>query len=156
MWFCQLPVQAGQSVTLAWDQCSDPNVAGYKIYFGTSSHDYTQSVDVGNATNATITVGSAGTTYYFAATSYDSSGAESDFSAEATYTLPAAATLTSAVCSGGQFSFTVTGTDGANYVIEASTNLVDWLPVQTNTAPFTFVDANAAAASQCFYRSVSL
>ena len=36
MMFCQLPARAA-SVTLTWDPSSDPNVAGYKIYYGTAS-----------------------------------------------------------------------------------------------------------------------
>ena len=43
---------------------------------------------------------------------------------------------------------------GNPYVVQASTNLVDWVPIQTNTAPFTFVDANASKFRQRFYRSV--
>ena len=151
----QLSVHASQTVPLVWDSNGDANVAGYKIYFGVASHNYTQWVDVGNVTNATITVPSAGATYYFSATAYDSSGTESDYSNEATFILPAAAALTAVTCSGGQFRFAVTGMPGALYVIEASTNLVAWFPVQTNAAPFTFVDANTAGLSQCFYRAVS-
>lgn len=156
LWFCQLPVHASQNVSLAWDASGDANVAGYKIYIGVTSHNYTQSVDVGNVASATITVPDAGKTYYFAATAYDNSGTESDYSNEASFTLPVGTSLTSVTCSAGQFSFTVAGTAGTQYVIEASTNLVNWFPVQTNTAPFTFVNTNTAAFSQCFYRSVSL
>jgi hypothetical protein len=84
------PVVAGatQSVTLTWDSSDDPNVVGYKIYYGTASLDYTDSVMVGSVTNATITGLLDGTTYYFAATSLDSAGDESGFSNEAVFTTP--------------------------------------------------------------------
>lgn len=155
--FLALPmaVQATQSVLLAWNPSPDPSVVGYKIHFGTISHSYTELLDVGSATNATIVLPSPGTTYYFAATAYDASGVESEFSNEISFTLPAEARLTAAGLVAGQFSFTVTGTPGVSYVVEASTNLADWFPVQTNVAPFQFVDLNPAGLSQCFYRSVA-
>lgn len=155
MGFSLASIQAGQNVTLAWSPSNDANTTGYKIYYGLASHTYTQSVDVGNVTNVSITVPAAGGTYYFAATAYNSSGVESDFSNEATFVIPESATLTSARLSSGQFSFTVNGTSGARYAILASTNLVDWFPVQTNTAPFTFVETNTAGRNRCFYRTVT-
>jgi hypothetical protein len=66
----------------------------------------------------------------------------------------AAATLASTAHAAGQYALIVAGVPGYNYVVEASTDLVDWVPVQTNTAPFTFVDANAGQFGQRFYRSV--
>jgi hypothetical protein len=63
---------AGQ-VTLAWDMNSEPNVMGYKIYYGTASRNYDWFIDVGNVTSITITDLPNGSTYYFAATAYDNS-----------------------------------------------------------------------------------
>lgn len=54
----------------------------------------------------------------------------------------------------GRFTLTVSGVPGYQYVIQASTNLVDWVSVKTNTAPFTFVDTNAGQFNRRFYRSV--
>jgi len=53
----------------------------------------------------------------------------------------------------GQFAFTVGGTAGHNWVIEASTNLglSNWVPLATNLVNFT--DTNAAGLSQRFYRA---
>ena len=68
----------------------------------------------------------------------------------------AAATLASAAHAGGQFALTVSGVSGYQYVVQVSTNMVSWVPLQTNTAPFTFVDTNAGKFSRRFYRSVSL
>ena len=75
------------TVVLKWDASPDPDAVGYKIYLGITSHNYTASVDVGNATNATITLPSHGT-WYFAATCYDGAGNESDFSNETSWTTP--------------------------------------------------------------------
>ena len=52
------------------------------------------------------------------------------------------------------FSFTVAGVPGFNYAVQSSTNLVDWLPLLTNTSPFTFTDTNTAGFQQQFYRSI--
>ena len=76
------------SVTLAWNQSTDPIVAGYNIYYGGKSGIYTNEITVGNATNVTIVGFSKGVTYYFAATTYSAAGVESSFSSEIFYTVP--------------------------------------------------------------------
>jgi hypothetical protein len=65
-----------------------------------------------------------------------------------------AATLAPVAHVRGQFALTVAGATGHRYVVEASTDLMHWVPVQTNTAPFRFVDTNASQFVQRFYRSV--
>jgi len=66
----------------------------------------------------------------------------------------AAASLTSTAHAAGQYALIVAGVPGYKYVVQASTNMVNWVPVQTNAAPFTFVDTNASQFGQRFYRSV--
>ena len=63
------------------------DLAGYKIYFGISSGNYTQNIDVGNVTSYTVTNLSTGTAYYFATTAYDASSNESSFSNEVSKTI---------------------------------------------------------------------
>jgi hypothetical protein len=53
----------------------------------------------------------------------------------------------------GVFQFNVAGAAGSNYVIEASTNLTDWISLETNTSPFTFTDTNAVNLPLQFYRA---
>jgi fibronectin type 3 domain-containing protein len=66
-------------------------VVGYRVYWGTASRAYQPR---GNGTLAgagnSYVVGSlqSGRTYYFAVTAYDAAGTESDFSAEATKSIP--------------------------------------------------------------------
>ncbi len=70
---------------------------------------------------------------------------------------PAAApAFTPPVFAGNQFQFTVTGTAGSNYVVQAATNLAapNWINLVTNTAPFVFVETNATGFSQRFYRAL--
>jgi len=78
------------SVTLAWDPSPDPQVVGYRVYYGVASGNYTNSAAVGAVTNATLTGLVVGPTYYFAAKAFDGSGAESIFSNETSYTPVAA------------------------------------------------------------------
>jgi Bacterial Ig domain len=79
-----------QTVTFAWDPIN--GVAGYKLYQGGASRVYTNSVNAGSATQATVSGLIVGRTYYFAATAYNSSGIESDYSSEIVYTVPTTGT----------------------------------------------------------------
>ena len=54
--------------------------------------------------------------------------------------------------SGNQFQLTITGA-ALPTVIQASTNLITWMPVYTNTPPFTFTDLLNAAYPYRFYRA---
>ena len=63
-------------------------------------------------------------------------------------------TLTVSAFTNGQFSLQFSSVTGLNYVIEASSNLIDWFSVFTNAATnstFIFRDTNAIAPQQ-FYR----
>jgi hypothetical protein len=72
-------------VTLAWDRNTEIDLAGYKIYYGTGSRVYNWFIDVGNVTTHTVTGLTDGSTYYFAATAYDTSNIESTYSVEVSY-----------------------------------------------------------------------
>jgi hypothetical protein len=76
-------------VTLAWDPNSEPDLAGYVLYWGTSSRSYTFSDDVGNTTTHTISGLSVGQTYYITVTAFDNSANESGYSNEVVHTIPA-------------------------------------------------------------------
>jgi hypothetical protein len=56
-------------------------LGGFKVYYGTSSRNYTNVEDVGTATTYVV-AGLSPATYYFAVTAYDRSGRESDYSNE--------------------------------------------------------------------------
>jgi hypothetical protein len=53
-----------------------------------------------------------------------------------------------------QFQFDVSAITGFNYIVETSTNLVDWSPVSTNVPPFTFIDPNVVNQPINYYRAV--
>jgi hypothetical protein len=77
-------------VPLAWDPNKESDLAGYKIHYGTASNSYSVHIDVHNVTTYTVTGLTDGQTYYFAATSYDTSGNESGYSNQVNYSVPMA------------------------------------------------------------------
>lgn len=70
------------SINLAWNANPEPDIAGYKVYYGTASHLYSEVQDVGNVTEASVSNLMMGTTYYFVLTAYDSNTFESTNSDE--------------------------------------------------------------------------
>jgi len=71
---------------------------------------------------------------------------------------PAAATLSALTLSGGQFQFTVNGSAGSNYIVQVSTDLglSNWLSLQTNSSPFSFVETNSGLYPERFYRALAV
>lgn len=74
------------TATLAWTAPSTnadgsplTDLAGYRVYFGTTPGVYT-SLDVGKVVSYEMGGLTKGQTYYFAVTAYNSSGNESDYS----------------------------------------------------------------------------
>jgi len=69
---------------------------------------------------------------------------------------PAAPLLSQLTLTGNAFGFTLSGTAGTNYVIQAATNLAggNWISLRTNAAPFTFSESNVNAFIQRYYRAV--
>jgi hypothetical protein len=54
-----------------------------------------------------------------------------------------------------EFGFTFTGTNTQVFVVEASTNLLNWQPLATNTlsgTTFNFTDTHWSGSSRRFYR----
>lgn len=78
-------VKEPAQVTMMWDPNTEPDLSGYKLHYGASSGNYTASVDSGNQTSCTITGLARGTTYYIAATAYNTAGLESGYSNEVVF-----------------------------------------------------------------------
>ncbi|MBI5585757.1 MAG: fibronectin type III domain-containing protein, partial [Deltaproteobacteria bacterium] len=83
--FLVVQAQAAQ-VTLAWDPNTETDLAGYKLYYGTSSGNYSNSVAMGNVTTYIVANLTDGVTYYFSLTAIDQEGFESGYSNEISYT----------------------------------------------------------------------
>jgi hypothetical protein len=80
---------ATRNATLSWNQPltntdSTPldDLAGYKLYYGTASGDYSTSIDMGNVTTFVVPNLTWGIIYYFSVTAYDTGGNESGYSNE--------------------------------------------------------------------------
>ena len=96
--FCLLNtnVAFAGSATLSWtppttnvDSTPLTDLAGYKVYYGTSSGNYTQSININNTATTTYQIDNLtdGTTYYFSVTAYDTLNNESGYSNEACRTI---------------------------------------------------------------------
>ena len=149
---------AGQSITLVWDPSPDLAVAGFNIYYGGASGDYTNIVNAGNVTNTTIAGLTAGMIYYCSATAYDAYGDESGYSSEIIFLAPGAlpaVRIQSAPA--GQFILSVFGVTGKSYDIQATQDLLAWTVIGTMTIDASgsqdFTDTNAANFPQRFYRT---
>jgi hypothetical protein len=144
------------NVTLAWNPSPDPNIAGYCVYYGSASGNYTNSVMVGNVTTNTVSGLASGVTYYFAVTAYDTNGEQSAFSSEIDY-MPGVPTVGVSGASAGQFVLTVSGLIGGTYEIEATQDFMTWTIISTVTVgsggSLDFTDTNAAGFPQRFYRT---
>src|SRR5262245_24011282 len=61
-------------VNLAWDASTDSSVIGYRLSYGTSSGNYSTTVDVGKRTTYAIPGLTDGQPYYFIVRAYSATG----------------------------------------------------------------------------------
>jgi endonuclease G len=127
---------------------------------------FTTLQNVGAGTNVTFRIvnylgtGASGSWYISDAVA----GSALDLAVQGTVTqvlsgvipVPAAPVLTASAFTNNQFSVTLTGTAGAEYVLQAATNLAapNWISLTTNTAPFGFTETNVNSFPQRFYRGL--
>ena len=88
---------ADKSVTLSWspptqnsDGSSLSNLAGYTLHYGTSSEDYTGSIEITNPTATSYVVSDSNFppgTYYFAISAYNAQQVSSSLSGEISITV---------------------------------------------------------------------
>lgn len=75
------------SARVSWTPVPDSDLAGYRVYFGTTSRSYLQprgqGLNAGLAVTFVVRDLTMGQRYFFAVTAFDSSGNESDYSEEA-------------------------------------------------------------------------
>ncbi len=105
----------------------------------------------------------SGTAAYAAAntgSTYSGSGGTTRFDmvgvSGVSYVNATPALLTSVVFTNNQFSFTVNGTLGGDYIVQSTTNLTtpNWTALTTNVSPFNYTEANFSGP-QKFYRAVA-
>jgi hypothetical protein len=77
-------ISTSHGATLRWDENSEEDLQGYRVYFGTSSGNYNSFIDVGNVAECALDdlYLEEHEIYYIAITAYDKSGNESAFSIE--------------------------------------------------------------------------
>lgn len=78
-------------VRLDWNPVTEPNVNGYRVYYGTATRTYLQPFGQGlvsTATTYTVTDLAGGHGYFFAVTATNSLGKESGYSNEVFVAIP--------------------------------------------------------------------
>ncbi|MBW2339730.1 MAG: fibronectin type III domain-containing protein [Deltaproteobacteria bacterium] len=127
------PPTYAQHVTLEWDANTEPDLAGYNVYYktgssgppynGTGATEGNSPIDVGNVTQFTLTGLPDGVTHYFVVTAYNTGDVESDYSNEVSTSGGVTLAITSpqqgfSVNDTNYTSYTVSGTAGALASIE--------------------------------------
>ena len=115
-------------IRLAWDANTEPDLAGYKVYYGTASRVYGTPVSVGNVTTYTVTGLTLGQTYYMAVTAFDNATPAN----ESSYSTEVSGTATDPA---QPVSITVTTSPaGLQLVVDSATSLSPsapwWMPRQ--------------------------
>ncbi len=80
----KLSADSGQ-IILQWDPSSNPDITGYKVYWGYMSRSYYGSLYAGSLTAVKISGLQPGKMYYFTVTGYGKGGLESPYSNEVRY-----------------------------------------------------------------------
>lgn len=70
----------GSSISIAWDAVDEMDLAGYRVYWGTSPDSYVHSQNVYSRTTFQLKDAKQGKKYYFTVTAYDYWGNESIYS----------------------------------------------------------------------------
>jgi fibronectin type 3 domain-containing protein len=144
------------SVALAWQPSSSTNVTSYRVYYGTSSGNYTNSVLVGMVMTNTVSGLASGVTDYFAITVIGADGQESAFSNEINY-MPGVPTVRMRIASAKEFVLTVSYLIGHTYQVQATQDFKAWTTIGTATldasGSLDFTDTNAASFTHRFYRT---
>jgi hypothetical protein len=154
VFFLSTPVQSAQ-VTLQWDPNPEADLAGYRVYYGTSSGNYSHSLDVGNTTTCTVSDLQEGIPHYFAATAYDTTLAESEFSSEVVYGGGCAFSISpgcqSFGSSGGAGTISLSTGTGCSWTAVSN---VSWVIVTSNSSSsgssrvYFSVASNASSSSR--------
>lgn len=149
-------VAAQYGVALSWERSTSTAVSGYRVYYGTASGNYTNSLTVGNVTTNTVLGLTGGVPYFFAIRAYTVGGMESPFSAESRF-VPGQAQMQIRRQPGRQFLLTISGLIGHSYEIQATQDFKTWQAIGTvtlgSTGATNFTDLNVPLFSRRYYRT---
>lgn len=134
------------SLVATWDPNQETDLAGYKLYYGTTSSDHSNwtMIDVGDTTQHVITNLELGQTYYVIVTAYDWAGNESAPSTEqnATATSRQARALYTSSVTGVTIQWdAVNGASSYDVYSSTTPNFTPGTPVANVTTP-QYVDSS--------------
>ena len=145
---------AEAGVQLAWDPSPGANIEGYRLSYGTTSGQYTVTIDVGNVTTFEFLEPDPFVKYFLAVRSYDTDGLVSPYSNEISTTPPLRVTgisssHTSPQVTGTSITFSAITTGGTApaqfkwWILNGATTQVgqEW---STNTS-FTWTPSTAGS-----------
>jgi len=147
-----------QNVTLAWNPSQNSAIAGYFLYYGPAAGVYTNRINIGNNTTASVSGLQEGQTYHFAVTAYNSAGTESALSSDISYITPGALVLLAPTDSSSMsMKFPVASNHW--YEVQASVDMQSWTTIgQTEVATSNvwtqFSDPQAGQFPTRFYRLI--
>ena len=123
--------QAPSTYRLQWNRNPEGDIAFYRLHIGTSSHQYTTQIPVGNVTNYTVTNLNSGP-IFFALSAVNRNNLESDLSNE----ISASATQISLSVAQGtrEINVTIQGAAGQAYSVERADSLPQWVSAGAQTA----------------------
>ncbi|MCM0082099.1 fibronectin type III domain-containing protein [Geomonas sp. Red32] len=144
------PAEAAQA-TLNWSAPTTntngstlTDLAGYKVYLGSASHSYQQKIDVGKVTSYAASNLTAGSTYYFAVTAYDTAGNESSYSNEVTKTVAVSTYTVTATCYAGG-TLTAVGNSNVSTATNGTTTITSVTVAAGSSQSFTITPASGYA-----------
>ncbi len=152
------PAAAGaHNVVLEWDPSPEPEVAGYRIYFGLRSGEYTEMRDNGAALRTTLGGLATGQTYYCVITAYNGAGLESAPSEEVAVSAlaPNGRSVREVRIDGSTARILVDGDPGTVQRVEFSNDMQLWTELAqfvNNGLGVEVVDPDAGLAHRRFYR----
>jgi hypothetical protein len=150
--------QAEQSLEVAWNPSTAGGVAGYMVYYGNSSSNYTQSIDAGTNTSLTVPGLQEGQTTYMVVVAYNAQGMQSPPSNEISYIVPGALSVLSKAQPRSPTYLSFVAAPGHTYTVQASVNLTTWSTIwRTSATTNGWVqceDPEGANLKMRFYRLV--
>lgn len=82
IFFSHSAIAFAEEAVLSWDANTEPDLAGYRVYIGTTPGTYGTPIDIDKQIASFSTTSLTPGTYFFAVTAIDNSGNESGFSNE--------------------------------------------------------------------------
>ena len=157
VFFCA-SAKGAPNVTLAWNSSGGSSVAGYFLYCGPTAGVYTNRINIGNNTTASVSGLNEGQTYHFAVSAYNAAGAEGTLSADISYITPGLIVLAS-TANATAMNMTFPVAPNHWYEVQASTDMKSWATigqtgVATSNAWTQFADAQSAQFRNRFYRLI--